>query len=94
MAQVIDTDAYTAVIEYIGSFISDVSEDAEMMSKAAEDCVDNTDGDEAAAAASARVNGCVCKVGQQLEILSGVQAAMQRQVEAGMEAARKAQREQ
>jgi len=85
----IDTEAYEAVITSIQSFIDKATEDVEKMTKAAEDCVDNTEDDEAAQKAAGKINKCTAEIHAQLEVLQGVQSAMQKEVEKAIAAARK-----
>lgn len=84
-------EAYEEMIQALGKYPSDLGEQCETMSAAAQDCVDNTDGDPAAAASASNLQSCVAKIQANFETIQGIMTALQEELEEIREAAARAQ---
>lgn len=85
-----DEESYEEMISALQKFVGEVGEQCEAMSAAATDCVDNTDNDPAAQKGAAKVQECVKEINEAAESVQGVIKALQDELEAIREAARRA----
>lgn len=85
-----DEQSYEEMISALQTFVSQVSEQCEVMQSAGTDCVDNTNGDVAAEKSNARLQQCVGNIRSATESVQGVIAALQQELEDIREAARRA----
>ncbi len=90
MAQQINEAVYEEMISALNTFCTNVSESASEMSNAAAECMDNCEHDEASTKSYARVNECVQAFEQAVEVAEKLALAMERELEAAREQARKA----
>ena len=85
-----DEQSYEEMISKLQQFITDAGEQCTVMESAGNDCVDNTDGDPAAAKANAKLQKCVGDIRATFETIQGVISALQQELEDIREAAAKA----
>ena len=63
------------------SVAGELSEDVSVLQRAAQDCVDNTDGDPAAASSSQKVQACAQQIQAAIEQVQAVISAMQQELD-------------
>ena len=85
-----DEQSYEEMIQALQNFKQQTQEQCQIMTNAGRDCVENTDNDPAAEKSSAKLATCVSKIEEALETVDSVIAALQEELEAIREAARKA----
>lgn len=85
--QVADEESYEEMIRTLQNFLSQVSTQCQVMSDAGTDCVDNTEGDPAAAKAAAKLQSCIGKIRGTFEEIQSVITALQQELEQIREAA-------
>lgn len=90
MAGFANTEDYESMIQSLQKYMGEMQEECAALSSAAEDCVDNTDGDPAAAKSAEKLQGCVSKINSALESIGGVMQALQNELNQIEEAASKA----
>jgi len=84
----IDPESYEAMISVLQNFVSQVSEQCEVMQTAGSTCVDNTEGDSAAEKSNAKLQECVSNIKEATESVQGIIAALQEELEEAIEAQR------
>lgn len=87
-----DTASYEEAISKLQKVSSELTEDVDVLRRAGDDCVDNTDGDPAAQASSQKVKECAQKIEAEIETVQKVIAALQEELEEIEAAAARAQR--
>ena len=85
-----DEQSYEEMISKLQEFVSEVSEQCDVMSSAGADCVDNTDGDPAAEKSNAKLQECVRNIQSATESIQGIISALQQELEDIREAAARA----
>lgn len=90
MPQQINEAVYEEMISALSTFCTNVSESCSEMSNAAAECMDNCEHDEASTKSYTRVNECVQAFEKAVELAERLAAAMNRELEAAREQARKA----
>lgn len=85
-----DEQSYEEMISTLQTFVSQVSEQCEVMSSAGTDCVDNTDGDPAAEKSNAKLQECIKNIQSATESVQGIISALQEELEDIREAAQRA----
>ena len=86
-----DTNSYEQMIQALQQFLSGLQEQCSGMSAAATDCVDNMEGDPAAATSAGKVNECVSKISSNFESIQSIISGLQQELEDIIEAARAAE---
>ncbi len=84
--QVADVESYEEMIRALQNFMSQVSENCQVMADAGQDCVDNTEGDPAAAKAAAKLQRCIGKIRGTFEQIQDIITALQRELDDILEA--------
>ena len=83
---VADESAYSEVASKISDYIKKIEECCGTLETAANDCVENTQGDPAAAKSSSDLKAAVGKIQEQMPVLQGIVSAMNQQIEKMQEA--------
>ncbi len=78
---VADEKSYSEVASQISNYIKTVGECCATLQSAGKDCVDNTQGDPAAAKSSANLNAAIGKIQEQMPVLQSIVNAMNEQME-------------
>lgn len=86
-----DPARYEEAISQLQSVSRELGEDVTVLQRAAQDCVDNTDGDPAAASSSQKVQACASQIQAAIEQVQAVISAMQQELEDIQTAAAKAE---
>lgn len=76
-----DEQSYEEMIAALNRYISEVEAQCDIMCKAGEDCVDNTEDDPAAIASKEKIEGHVKKIKAELETVGKVIRALQDEIE-------------
>ncbi len=76
-----DEQSYEEMINALQTYMKNAQEECTAMQCAAQDCVDNTQNDPAAAKSSERLSKCLTDIGSALEDIQQVIAAMQEELE-------------
>ena len=90
MPQQINEEVYEEMISALNTFCTNVSDSCSEMSNAATECMDNCEHDEASVKSYSRVNECVQAFEKAVELAEKLAAAMNNELEAAREQARKA----
>lgn len=85
-----DPARYEEAISQLQSVAGQLSEDVSVLQRAGQDCVDNTDGDPAAASSSQKVQACAQQIQAAIEKIQAVIQAMQQEIEEIEQAAARA----
>lgn len=83
-------EAYEEMIQTLKNFKSQTTENCATISKAAEDCVDNTCGDPASVKSRKELGAVISKIAASLDTVDAVIDALQKQLDAIIEANKKA----
>lgn len=83
-------ESYEEMINALGAYVGKIGEQCGVMSSAAQDCVDNTDEDPAAAKSAAKMGACVTKIGEAAETIQQIANALAQELEDIHTQARKA----
>lgn len=76
-----DEQSYEEMISALQTYVSQVGEVCGVMESAGTDCVDNTDGDPAAAKSNEKLQKCVGKIRAATESIQGIIAALQQEID-------------
>ena len=74
-------ESYEAMISALGTYLTTVGEQCGIMSAAAQDCVDNTDEDPAAAKSAAKLNQNIVKINESAELIQKIAKALADELE-------------
>ncbi len=78
---VADEKSYSEVASQISNYIKTISECCDTLQSAGKDCVDNTQGDPAAAKSNANLTAAIAKIQEQMPELQKIVEAMEEQIE-------------
>ncbi len=76
-----DETSYEEMIQALQQYLSRLNDHCETLSAAAEDCIDNMEGDVNAEKASGRVQTCVKKISDNFETVQGIIDGLQRELD-------------
>lgn len=88
-----DEQSYEEMIAALNRYVAEVEEQCDIMLKAGEDCVDNTEDDPAALASKEKIGEHVKKIKAELETVGKVITALQDEIDRIREEAKKAAQE-
>jgi len=83
-------ESYEEMISALNTYLGTIGEQCNVMSAAAQDCVDNTDEDPAAAKSASRLNQNVARINEAAQSIQKIAQALAQELEDIHEQARKA----